>query len=304
MLYLWVRTRHHLHLGRKRYQCYYAYLLKTCSISETATKQRGSQGFLLGMSSACMGIMLWLTWGVVLDLRGVGVGLVLLTAVVLVTPVEVSHNVACHEMNRMWKWSILFQLLQVCCNYNMEQSHISTTLVHSEFLVEGSSSTMHCLVLSYWTSAKMYHNSRWPMYMSFTMLVVASFPGSPASECKHWSCAGVESLVFFSREQPLSYRERLWLHMDIPESSEQEQERRWQEAYFIYLAIRGWISYTSSDEHIVSWTTCKTLPLFSSKNSGPISIMSCSCKKRYQALPVFILHCGVGKPGIEATLVV
>ena len=29
------------------------------------------------------------------------VGLVLLTAAVVVVPVEVSHNVACHKMNRM-----------------------------------------------------------------------------------------------------------------------------------------------------------------------------------------------------------
>ena len=27
--------------------------------------------------------------------------------------------------------------------------------------------------------------------------LLASFPGSHASECEHWSCAGVESLVFF-----------------------------------------------------------------------------------------------------------
>ena len=29
---------------------------------------------------------------------------------------------------------------------------------------------------------------------------VASFPGSPAPECEHWSCADEESLVFFSCE--------------------------------------------------------------------------------------------------------
>ena len=36
-------------------------------------------------------------------LWGVVVGLILLTAAVVVVPVEVSHNVACHKMNRMGK---------------------------------------------------------------------------------------------------------------------------------------------------------------------------------------------------------
>ena len=32
---------------------------------------------------------------------------------------------------------------------------------------------------------------------SGSQILLASFPGSHAPECEHWSCAGVESLVFF-----------------------------------------------------------------------------------------------------------
>ena len=54
-------------------------------------------------------------------------GLVLLfTDAVVVAPVEVSHNVACHKMNRMMSIAFLFQLLRVCSNLNMEHSHVST----------------------------------------------------------------------------------------------------------------------------------------------------------------------------------
>jgi len=35
----------------------------------------------------------------------------------------------------------------------------------------------------------------WPLMSN--LLYVASFPGSHAREREHWSCAGVESLVFF-----------------------------------------------------------------------------------------------------------
>ena len=71
-----------------------------------------------------------------------------------------------------------------------------------------------------------------------------------------------------------------------------------------FLVIRGRISYTLSVERIVSLTNVQSAA-FCSKISGPISIMSCSLKKRYQGSPcVYILHWGVGKPGNEATLVV
>ena len=69
-----------------------------------------------------------------------------------------------------------------------------------------------------------------------------------------------------------------------------------------FLVIRGRISYTLSVERIVSLTNVQSAA-FCSKISGPISIMSCSLKKRYQALPVYT-YSRVGKPGNEATLVV
>ena len=50
--------------------------------------------------------------------------------------------------------------------------------------------------------------------------------------------------------------------------------------------------------------TCKMLP-FCSKNSGLILITSCSCEKRYQALPVFTYSRsgrGGGEPGNEARI--
>ena len=51
-----------------------------------------------------------------------------------------------------------------------------------------------------------------------------------------------------------------------------------------YQASRGWLSYTPSIELVAGWTTS----LFHSEFSFcRLSITSCSCEKRYQALPTF-----------------
>ena len=68
---------------------------------------------------------------------------------------------------------------------------------------------------------------------------------------------------------------------------------------YTHLANGERISYTPSIKCLVDWTTVKTLP-FCSKNSGPISIMSWSHEKRYQALPAYTFVC-MYKPQLEAT---
>jgi len=43
---------------------------------------------------------------------------------------------------------------------------------------------------------------------------IASFPGSHARECEHWSCAGVESLVFFLPWEAVIVRGRMRLRTE------------------------------------------------------------------------------------------
>ena len=52
----------------------------------------------------------------------------------------------------------------------------------------------------------------------------------------------------------------------------------------MYIAIGGQISYTPTVEHIVAWTTHKTLPFC----SGPIFIMSCLRRKDTRLSPRYI----------------
>ena len=53
--------------------------------------------------------------------------------------------------------------------------------------------------------------------------VVASFPGSHAPEREHWSCAGVESLVFFLTWEAL--RDRREVDATLIDS---EQKKEWR----------------------------------------------------------------------------
>ena len=126
---------------------------------------------------------------------------------------------------------------------------------------------------------------------------IASFPGSSAPKCEHWSCAGRKTLVFFLT-WATSGAERLWLCVGVPRSSEQEMSEGSVTCY-TYLAFRGWISHTPRIECIVGWTMCNTFT-FCYTNSGHFSIPSCSHEKRYQVLPGYTCSCyRVGKPGNE-----
>ena len=128
--------------------------------------------------------------------------------------------------------------------------------------------------------------------------LVASFPGLADPECKHWSCAGVESLVFFAREQFQGCRETL-----IVCGCTQRLNRKGTKVVYNILHISS--NRGSNILHTERWThswlkTYKMLP-FCSKNSGPILITSWSCEKRYQALPAYTSSCsGARKPGNEA----
>ena len=70
-------------------------------------------------------------------------------------------------------------------------------------------------------------------------------------------------------------------------SVEVEQARRVQSAtYFTYLINEGQISYTLSDECILGWTVCKTLPSCS-KSSGPFSLHHTHIRKDTRLSPLF-----------------
>ena len=126
---------------------------------------------------------------------------------------------------------------------------------------------------------------------------LASFPGFHIPECKHWSCAGVESLVFFLM-WALSKEERdfncVWAYPRLRTGKKRECSKLND---YKYLAIGRRISYTPSVECSVDRTMHKTLPFCFS----PILTTSCSCRKKYQALRVIPIHIP-GEPGNEATI--
>ena len=86
--------------------------------------------------------------------------------------------------------------LHVCtsCTYLMPpkpHGHITPPIHHITFtklqsaLLHSATSTFNVFVLVHIQN-----------YLA-TSSVLAPFPGSHAQECKHWSCAGTESLVYF-----------------------------------------------------------------------------------------------------------
>ena len=108
-------------------------------------------------------------------------------------------------------------------------------------------------------------------------LAVASFPSSHALEREHWSCAGMESLVFFLMWEAVKDRRKV----DATLIVRGHMSLRTEKGTKIAGNLLHVSSYRASNiiytKHwnIVGWATCKTLPFC----FGPILIMSCLRRK-------------------------
>ena len=98
-------------------------------------------------------------------------------------------------------------------------------------------------------------------------VVLASFPGYPAPECKCCNDEGRGEPGIFSHVSNKGGRKE---HVGILGEPEQRKEQGYQPACFVYFAT------TPSVEE------CENI-----ENSGPLPIMSYSCEKRHQALSKF-----------------
>ena len=128
--------------------------------------------------------------------------------------------------------------------------------------------------------------------------LLALFPGSHALEREHWSCAGVESLVFFVTWKALKV-ERRWRGLNCAWAYPRLRTGKRAKVAGNLLHISSYQALNNIHTKrwsIVGWTMCKTLPFC----FGPILITSCLCKKKYQALRVIHIRV-LEEPGNEAT---
>ena len=101
---------------------------------------------------------------------------------------------------------------------------------------------------------------------------IASFPGSHAPEHKHWSCAGVESLVFFLTWEAVKDRHEVDATLIMRGRMRLRTEKGTKVAGNLLHISSYWALNIIHTERwsIVGWTTCKTLPFC----FGPILITS------------------------------
>ena len=127
-------------------------------------------------------------------------------------------------------------------------------------------------------------------------IYLAFFSGSHALECKHWSCAGVQSLAFFITWKAPKV-EILIVH------GHTRRLRTGKRAKVVgnlqhASSYRGSnISHTLSIEHTVDWTTHKVLPFCFS----PILITSCLHREDTSLSLRIHIHV-LGEPGNETTI--
>ena len=119
-----------------------------------------------------------------------------------------------------------------------------------------------------------------PNLYCLSMQKLALFPGFPAPEWEHWSCAGGESLIFFlmwavSRVE--GGKETVWLY---PKTQNRKKSTISGQFYYTYLAIREQIFYTPSVRCIVmTWVMS-----VSGLNKLGTSLMVCVQARKFQHL--------------------
>ena len=115
---------------------------------------------------------------------------------------------------------------------------------------------------------------------------IALFPGSHAPERKHWSCAGVESLVFFHMWEAVKDRHELDATLIVRGRMRLRTEKGTKVAgNLLHISSYRALNIIHTEHwSIVGWTTCKTLPFC----FGPISITSCLCTKDTRVSPRYI----------------
>ena len=106
---------------------------------------------------------------------------------------------------------------------------------------------------------------------------LASFPGSNVPECEHWSCAGVESLVFFLTWEVVKDRREVDTTLIVCGHMRLRTEKGMKVADNLLHVSSYQVSNIIHTEHwsIVGWTTCKTLSFC----FCPILITSCLRRK-------------------------
>ena len=115
---------------------------------------------------------------------------------------------------------------------------------------------------------------------------LASFPDSHAPEHEHWSCAGVETLVFFSHVRSRKERREVDATL-IVHGRMRLRTEKWTKVTGNLLHVSTYrVSNIIHTEHwsIVGWTTRKTLPFC----FGPILITSCLHRKDTRLSPQYI----------------
>ena len=122
---------------------------------------------------------------------------------------------------------------------------------------------------------------------------LASFPGLPALECEHWSCAGGRASYFFVTWAASKVERRLIVHGCT--RSLRTGKRTKVAGNLLHTSSYQGLNIVHTKSWTHSWTMCKMLP-FCSKN-----FVSCSCEKIYQAFPTYTYsHSRVGEPGNKA----
>ena len=106
---------------------------------------------------------------------------------------------------------------------------------------------------------------------------IALFPGSHTPERKHWSCAGVESLVFFLTWEAAKDRREVDATLIVRGRMRLRTEKGTKVAdNLLHISSYRALNNIHTERwSIVGWTTCKTLPFC----FGPILITSCLRRK-------------------------
>ena len=116
---------------------------------------------------------------------------------------------------------------------------------------------------------------------------LASFPGSHALECEHWSCAGVKSLVFFLTWEAVKDRRKVDATLIVHGQMSLRTEKGMKVAgNLLHVSSYRALNIIHTERwNIVGWTTRKTLPFC----FVPILITSCLRRKDTRLSVQYIL---------------
>ena len=130
--------------------------------------------------------------------------------------------------------------------------------------------------------------------MEWQELYSSSFPGSHAQEREHWSCEGVESLVFFLTWEALKDRREVDATLIVRGRMRLRTEKGMKVANNLLHVSSYQASNIIQTEHwnVVGWITRKTLPFC----FHPILITSCLRRKdtRLSTWYIFMFQESVG----------